>query len=204
MRSIVRLRRRRVRIDRTFAEELVSEIWGLDPGKCSDFQLRAYLDHYNDVKDFMLDRFVIRQPSSIVGLVNAVRSSVQEKVRGLLGAIEKVQPPCLVEGYEAQSVKSALAFACKLWLFLDLDLSDEEKCLQDLISERLSEVKIGRKVYCDHLSKDFSQKSLDRKAGIGLIWTSDLSQHLELAGSSSIRVFRHAGVLAAHELQSSR
>lgn len=179
-------------------------IWGLEPGKCSDIQLRAYLDHYNDVKDFMLDSFVIRQLSSIVTLVNTVRSNIRENVRGLLAAIAKAQPPCVAEGYEAHSLKSALAFACKLWLFLDLDLSDEEKYLRDLVSERLSEVKVGRNWYCDHLSKDFSQKSLDRKAGIGLIWTSDLSQHLELVGSSSIRVFRHAGVLAAYGLQSFR
>ena len=201
MRSLVRIRRRKVGIDRAFAEEVVPAIWGLDPSACSGSQLQAYLDHYKDVSGFLLDNFIIVKHASIVSLVLAVRLSAHKNVKGLLAAIESAQPPCLRLGHQIESVRTALAFACKLWLFLELDISDDTSYLRDLISVKVSLLKQGRNVYCDQLSKDFSQKTLDRKAGIGIIWTSDLSQHLEIVGPSTIRVFRHAGALSAYDTQ---
>jgi hypothetical protein len=204
MRSILRRRRPKPRIDRAFTEEVVPSIWGIDPSTCTNSQLRAYLDHYEAASGFMLDNFVILNHAAVIRLVQTVQTSARSNVQDLLGAIENTQPTCLRQDYQPQSVLAALGFACKLWLFLELDFQDEQKFLTDLISEKLSVVKTGRKPYGEHLSKDFSQKTLVRRAGMSIVWTSDLSQHLELVGTSTIRVFMHAGALSAYSREAMR
>lgn len=49
-----------------------------------------------------------------------------------------------------------------------------------------------------YLPTDFSEKSLTRKGGIRLEWTSYLSDHLSLVGKSRLRVFRHASAVQKH------
>jgi hypothetical protein len=208
MRSIIRLRRRRIQFDRTFAETVVPLIWGLDAEACTSFQVRAYQDHYNEVCRFTDDHPVITEYVAIISLVKTVRSSSHLPVRDILAAIEKAEPPCLREegASDEDDLKKALVFACKMWLFLDLDFTESERSLKYLVAQKFDAVGI-RPFYSSGprslLSKDFSQKSFERKAGIRLIWTSDLSQHLELVGQRTIKVFRLAGALAAYDEQGS-
>lgn len=49
-----------------------------------------------------------------------------------------------------------------------------------------------------YLPDDFSEKSLTRKGGIKLEWSSYLSDHLSLTGKTRLRVFRHVSAIQSH------
>lgn len=55
-----------------------------------------------------------------------------------------------------------------------------------------------------YLPDDFSEKSLTRKGGIKLEWSSYLSDHLSLTGKTRLRVFRHVSAIQSHSELSRR
>jgi hypothetical protein len=45
---------------------------------------------------------------------------------------------------------------------------------------------------------DFCEKNLTRKTGIEISWTINLREHLEMAGKSYLKGFRHCSILSAY------
>jgi ethanolamine utilization protein EutQ (cupin superfamily) len=84
-----------------------------------------------------------------------------------------------------------------LWLFAEIEIEDEDLMMKQVVEAQLKDVK-GGPSSIPLLSKDFSHKTLTRKAGMKVVWTSNLLEHLQYDGESTVHIFRHAQALGSY------
>jgi hypothetical protein len=176
---------------------LLPSVWGLAPETAPSYRLAAYGEHWRETVTSIDDVDLLLTPQrNVTKLIAIVRGSSQGSVGDVEAAIAKANLDALPNGADAVSVTAALRFAMRLWLFTEPDLSDKSLTLSQLVEKQLPQATTPTTLAnYHHLSDDFSVKSLTRKAGFRLVWTSYLSQHLTFEGTSHLRVFRHASAL---------
>ena len=176
--------------------DLLPGVWGLAPTAPS-YRLEAYREHWMETVTSIDDAdLLLASQQNVTKLIAIVRGSSQGSVKDVETAILAANLDALTNGSDPDSISAALRFAMRLWLFTEPDLSDNSLTLGKLVELQLPQLASSTPLAPSmSLSGDFSAKSLTRKGGFRLVWTSYLSQHLTFEGTSRLRVFRHASAL---------
>lgn len=190
--------------------ELLEKVWGLSsyPGRTVDARLDAYLNHYNNLAPLAstLDAFDDR--NHVIEVIAVARSRSSESINTIIDAVKQASLSWGNSMFNDTEALEALRFALKLWLFSSpvleqptLTLAECNKSLHTCATRGSPQ---GHAQQNGLLAADFSAKSLTRKGGFYLIWTSELSEHLTFASKDQLRVFRHAQVLLQYQRQVER
>lgn len=175
---------------------LLPGVWGL-ASTAPSHRLEAYKEHWKETVSSIEDPDLsLTSQQNVTNLIAIVRGNSDGSVEDVETAILGAELDALANSTDPVSVSAALKFAMRLWLFTDPDLSDKSLILSQLVKKQL--LQITRSTHLDGLSclsEDFSAKSLTRKGGFRLVWTSYLSEHLTFEGTSRLKVFRHASAL---------
>jgi hypothetical protein len=170
-------------------------IWSLDEGPLRG-SLDPYADHYKRLLAVKTQLVNLQAPSDVVELVRIIKREKQQTVEGIRKSLLEGSPSCLPQSSSNEALDGAIMLGVQLWLFTEPDLADGKSTLQECVFSALSTVTRGSGDHSkDVLSSDFCEKSLTRKGGISIVWTSDLLEHLTFESKSRLRVFRHASAL---------
>lgn len=206
------LRSRSIKRRRVTAE-LLQNVWGLDPpGTYADAltwrDAKAYFNHYKELLHGLdIEQLGLgTQPNvldNVFRLVGLVKHHQQQQSH-VPNIKADIAQKCgwILDPTSDDAVAAALEFAVELWLFVCPNFTDNGQTVTQAIHERIS--RIASPVnQPEVLLKDFSARSLMKKGGFEIQVTSDLTEHLELDGST-IRIFRHARALEKYKRTLSR
>ncbi len=132
--------------------------------------------------------------NDIVELVELVSAHRHQALAQIRDEITAADLKWMISTTDDESVQAALEFVIRLWLFVEPNLSNSALTLAQVVEQELPE-RASLLPGLAHLAYDFSAKSLTRKAGIKIEWTSYLSEHLSFVGKSRLRIFRHVSAL---------
>jgi hypothetical protein len=182
---------------------LLLGVWGLTFG-CDVHHSTAYTDHCRNLLSLLeghsssqVDR------NDIIDLVELVSANQDKPVVQIRDEIRAPDLKWMVSPADDDSTLAALDFAIRLWLFIKPVLEDGTRTLCQVVTAELPE-RTARRHYYGHLSRDFCAKSLTRKGGIKIEWTSYLSDHLTFVGKARLRVFRHVSALQKYSQSKER
>jgi hypothetical protein len=178
--------------------KLIRELW-LIGDSLEWHQVKAYQEHIKECRKAKDDDSIpCAKVADVLKLVDQVKASKHLQVSQIYGRIRAAYSTNQQqqEPIHDASIHQAFSFAVRLWLFLPLTTELRqtssrtlETTVQDVTSRFSSPSPDNRT-----LKEDFCEKSLTRKAGIKLRWTSDLTRHLELR-ENRLFVFRHGAAL---------
>jgi hypothetical protein len=191
------LRRRRAQSSADdLSRTLLLGVWGLNFG-CDVHYSAAYTDHCRNLLSLVdghstvqIDRNDIIELVRLVGAGAGQRKSIGQ----IKGDIRAADPKWMASAADDDSVLASLDFAIRLWLFIRPELDDGTRTLSEVVAGPLPE-RTARPGTPGHLSHDFCAKSLTRKGGFKIEWTSYLPDHLTFVGKGRLRVFRHVSAL---------
>ena len=185
--------------------DLLPGVWGLNPTALS-YRLKAYGEHWKESMSLIDDaELTLNFHGNVTELIAIVRENSQGSVENVETAIAGANLRALEHDPDPISITAALRFSMRLWLFTEPELSDKSLTLRQLVEQKLPKTATSTDLAILHtLSDDFSAKSITRKGGFRLVWTSYLSEHLTFEGTSSLRVFRHASALRQYASLKSR
>ncbi len=171
-------------------------VWDVDV----DYPLSApYVDHVKEVLNWQdpaeKRKVSWEDPNNVVELVSLLKDKAREPLQVVKDGLTNPQRSWMPDPVDDISARRAINLAVRIWLFVEPETLQWTQRLRDVVHESLPKIPLLPLVAPGTLSDDFSAKTLARKAGIRLIWTSSLSQHLTLVGNSGLKVFRHARVL---------
>ena len=138
-----------------------------------------------------------QQSSDVVALISTPKTRGQDTIEDIHSHLQDNAPDWILDAKNGATIENVLHFAVRLWLFTKPDLSDRTRTLQQAIRTPLLKVNGSSNAW---LWLDFSASTLEKRAGFGTDWTSDISEHLTFASSSVIRVFSHACVLERYDI----
>ena len=201
------LQRERLSGELAPVRDLLPGVWGLSRTAPSH-RLEAYREHWKESVSSVEDAdllLALASQRNVTELIGIVKGNSQGSVEDVETAITGANLNALENGSDPVSVSAALRFAMRLWLFTEPDLSNKSLTLGQLVGQRLPKIASPTPLaHPNSLSDDFSAKSLTRKGGFRLVWTSYLSQHLTFEGTSRLRVFRHAAALRQYANSNSK
>lgn len=176
--------------------DLLPGVWGLNP-RTPSYRLKAYGEHWKESMNLIDDaELTLNFHKNVTELIEIVRENSRGSVENVETAIAGANLRALEHSSGPISVTAALRFAMRLWLFTEPELSDKSLTLRQLVEQKLPKTTTSTDpAILRTLSDDFSAKSMTRKGGFRLVWTSYLSEHLTFEDSSSLRVFRHTSAL---------
>jgi hypothetical protein len=170
-------------------------IWSLDEAPLRG-SLDPYADHYKRLLAVKTQLVNLQSPSDVVELARIIKRKKQQNVEGLKKSLLEGSPSCLPHSSSNEVLDGAIRLGVQLWLFTEPDLASGKSTLQECVFSALSTVSRGSGDHSrDVLSTDFCEKSLTRKGGISIVWTSDLLEHLTFESKNRLRVFRHASAI---------
>ena len=194
---------------------LLREIWKAqdDHEKYWEKRSAAYIKHFENLIPLNRATAFLELPSDqdqVLQLVSIVRESAAPTatLHQLKGIVASARLPFLSDANDDGAAESALVLAIQLWLFVEPPMEDLNRSLSTAIKLKLPrKASFGAnasKLATTLLSEDFSAKSLTRKGGFRLMWTSDLSEHLVIKGEHYLYVFCHARILGSYQSQEER
>ena len=172
------------------------EIWSLGEGSALG-RSDPYADHYQRLLA-VVDKHIIHLNSTAdaADLIKLGKIHKQQDLQTLRDSIRASSPSWLPPNSPDEALDYVVQLGVRLWLFITPDLADSTLALPECVSSTLLRIDGGAKFPgIDVLSPDFCEKSLTRRGGISLVWTSDLSEHLTFESKDRLRVFRHASAL---------
>jgi hypothetical protein len=179
-------------------DALLQGLWGLDPSSRS----AAYTDHLDDVLSLQDisngDRFMLADPPDVIDLISRIKDKQQDPLQDIKNDLQRSPPTWMLGQVNEESARKVIDLAIRLWLFTNPEKLLWSQDLKDVVQQSLPIPAIPQKIAAAavrHLSSDFTAKSLTRKGGIRLVWTSYLGEHLTFVGKAQLRIFRHASVL---------
>lgn len=177
---------------------LLQGVWGLD----SNPRPTAYTDHLEDVLSLQdisdSDRFTLASSSDIINLVGRIKTNQQNPLHDIKNDLQNSPPTWMPEPVTEESARKVIDLAIRLWLFTHPQTFLWSQGLKDIVQQSLPTPTATQTLAVTaarSLSSDFSAKSLTRKGGIRLVWTSYLGEHLTFVGKAQLRIFRHVSVL---------
>jgi hypothetical protein len=185
---------------------LLLGVWGLNFGYEVHYSA-AYTDHCRNLLG-LLDGYSYSQidRNDIIALVQLVDADRDKSIAQIRDDIRAADPKWMISGADDDSTLAALDFVVRLWLFIKPGLEHGTRTLSQVVAAELPErTTLQRKPdHLPHLSRDFCAKSLMRKGGIKIEWTSYLSDHLTFVGKTRLRVFRHVSALKKYSQSKER
>jgi hypothetical protein len=140
---------------------------------------------------------MLRRSEDVLNLVSHLKGKGGASLKTIKDDIRAHAPSYIADVARSDAISNTVDFSIRLWLFTEADLMDEDSSLKECVARGLAEIssRSASSSRLKALSYDFSAKSLARKGGFTLVWTSYLTQHLTFATPTRLRVFRHASVL---------
>jgi hypothetical protein len=187
-------------------KNIILRIWGLD---LSSPSAAAYIDHYRNLllsRDlFDGENLALRrwESADVINLINLVKERQHSPLGAIELAFQTANPNLLFNppGFDRDiACQHALDFAVRLWLFTTIDFEDLNLRLSEAVQRSLPDGRRKAKPSLEVLSEDLSAKSLRRKAGIRMVWTSSFPEHLTFVTKDRLRIFRHASVLRQYSI----
>jgi hypothetical protein len=177
---------------------LLHGLWGLDLNSRS----AAYTDHLDDVLSLQDisngDRFMLADSLDVIDLINRIKDKQQDPLQDIKNDLQRSHPTWMLGPVNEGSARKVIELAIRLWLFTNPEKFLWSQDLKDVVRQSLptpaTEETLAA-IAARSLSSDFTAKSLSRKGGIRLVWTSYLGEHLTFVGKAQLRIFRHASVL---------
>jgi hypothetical protein len=193
-------------------EILLRELWGLSSTDITLGRVRPepYINHYQivlEVDNLPATRlYGVNDPKKVAEIVITVKAHISSTIATAIDAIKDNDSIWANVLVDEAAATSALELACKLWLFSKPSLDDASCTIIEANKRVFASAPSGTPSLptVKVLSSDFSAKSLTRKGGFYLVWTSDLSDHLTFAARDQLRVFRHAHSLQRYRHGSER
>jgi hypothetical protein len=182
---------------------LLLGVWGLTFGH-DVHHPAAYTDHCKNLLDLLTGHSSSQiDRNDIINLVELVDASRDKPIEQIRDDIRAADPKWMISAIDNDSLLAALEFVIRLWLFIKPQLADGTRTLSQVVAAELPQCKTSQH-NPDHLSRDFCAKSLTRKGGIKIEWTSYLSDHLTFVGKARLRVFRHVAALRKYSQSKER
>jgi len=186
---------------------LLEKAWGLGDLDPSEYRSAAYIRH---CESLLLNRNLIdghnltlQRSDDVVDLIALVKADRLSTLQQLKDRLRISAPHWLRNHNDGESAQHAIEFAVRLWLFTNISFANPGATLQDAVRSSLPERHPPLSTPA-LLSSDFSAKSLERKGGFVLAWTSDLCEHLTFHSDNRLLVFRHAYVLHRYSTTAER
>lgn len=200
------------------ALQLLEGVWRADRAEGSPWAtcVPAYINYYKRQVGSNLITAPLQQlnsPENVIDLIDIVRDELAKTgqhstLQELVDAIRNANRSWLKSSGDDKTVKNAVELALKLWLFTAPSFADLSQSLIPAISQKFAQHQAqptshaATKVRA--LSLDFSAKSLTRRGGFYLMWTSELSEHLMIKGKEHVLVFCHAHILREYMAREER
>jgi hypothetical protein len=166
---------------------LLLGVWGLTFGH-DVHHPAAYIDHCRSLLDLLAGHSSSQiDRKDIIDLVELVSASRDKPIEQIRDEIRAADPKWMI----------------RLWLFIKPQLSDGTQTLSQVVAAELPQHRTSQQ-NPGHLTRDFCAKSLTRKGGIKIEWTSYLSDHLTFVGKARLRVFRHVAALRKYSQSEER
>lgn len=185
--------------------ELLLGVWDINPSINVEHFAYPYMTHCNELRSLFEDDGLSQaNRTDIVDLVKLVKRSLNDNIKEIEDGIRKAKFRWINPLAGDDSIRNTLDFAIRLWLFIEPDLSNESLTLSEVVARCLPSHSSKNDESSSYLPVDFCEKSLTRKGGLKLEWTSYLPDHLTFAGKSRLRVFRHASAIQKHSKSATR
>ena len=176
--------------------KLLEELWGqhLRPVD-SAYINHCYAKHYTRLLQNakLIDGSRLRKPTreGVVQLVAQLKLLGNSSIKDVKSEIQRQQTlwpwmcPC-----DDKTAEQAISFAVQMALFVKPKLENPDITLESAVKTALADKCLKLK---GQLSADFSAKSLERKGGMQIEWTSRLDEHLTFTYGTKdhLRIFRH-------------
>ena len=186
------------RVEQRAVSNLKRAIWSLDEGPALG-RFDPYADHCQRLLAAIDKRtFDLNGPGAAVHLVEVIKAYSRQDIETLRNSIRASGLSWSSPSTPDRALDHAIQLGAQLWLFTTPELSNDKLTLSQCVSSTLLKIRQDAKTpRITALSSDFCEKSLTRKGGISIVWTSDLSEHLTFESKARLRVFRHASALRA-------
>ena len=192
----LKFRNKRIENEPQEIDNIVENVWDL---RANRLPTRPYREHHTSLllKRHLNDNINLKLhiASDVIQLVQVVRRNAGKSLGGIERAIRQEAPSSLVSN-NILAAQNALDLVVRLRLFTTINFDRLNLSLIEAVKDSVSVHRQANKTpVLDMLSEDFSAKSLARKAGIRIVWTSNLPDHLTFATTTGLHVFRHTTVL---------
>ena len=198
-----RLKLRRRRATGSADDLILLRVWGLAFGR-DVHHSAAYTDYCTTLLGFLEGHSSTQvDRNDIIDLVEVVGANRDQPIARIKDAIRQAHLKWMIPATDDDSALAALDFVVRLWLFIEPSLEDATWTLSKVVFAALPE-RAAFQQNSSYLTRDFCAKSLTRKGGIKIEWTSYLAEHLSLVGKSRLRVFRHVSALQKYARSTER
>lgn len=189
---------RRKNVEPAVNHDLLGGVWGLDMGP----RVAGYIQYYHDLfSGIIFSGLSLKTPKQVVELVQFVRDRQSKTFSDIRNELVTANPEWVNGHIDDVSAQQIFEFVIRLWLFTEPRVDDLQKDVKHVVHESLPGKSVPEP---GMLSSDFSAKTLTRKAGIRLVYTNCLSDHLKFVGKSQLMIFCHASVLRQYPESSER
>jgi hypothetical protein len=191
----LRLRRRGATCSEDeLSRALLLGVWGLTFGHDVNYSA-AYTDHCKNLLVLLSGHASTQiDRNDIIDIVELVGARRDKPIGQIQDEIRVADPKWMISAADDDSALAALDFVIRLWLFIKPDLGHGSRTLAQVVAAELPPP-AAPQLKSGNLACDFCAKSLTRKGGIKIEWTSYLSDHLTFVGKGRLRVFRHVSAL---------
>jgi hypothetical protein len=197
------LRRGAKRSEDDLSCALLLGVWGLIVGRDVHY-CAAYTDHCSSLLGLLSGQSCSQMDrNDIIDLVGVVGASLDKSVGQMKHDVRAVDPKWMICEADDDSIVASLDFVIRLWLFIRPQFGDDSRTLSQVVASQLP-ARATHQPQSIHLTRDFCAKSLTRKGGIKIEWTSYLSDHLTFVGKARLRVFRHVAALRKYSQSKER
>lgn len=192
---------------------LLNQLWGIDTSSGSNIKLdtQAYLEYYQkECRHALHDggrHISCRNHRHIIDIAKGILDGrTKEELRNLHSSSSAEA----VSGTEAARIKASIDLAARVISMTNIgglrfgfsagcELPWERGSLQDLLSQWFN--RPANRDSNARLEKDFKGCNLNRSAGIKIVWTNNLADHLRII-EEEVAIFHHASFLKHHRERS--
>jgi hypothetical protein len=198
---------------------ILNTIWGSthtaqdfsnDPST-GDSYLRYYGDQCRNALHSKGFDSVIKTHADVADIVNHLKQPIMTRERLQDHLRTKVQPPSTND--DDEPLCDIIDLAVRLWLMIDVGkiqhgfvpgqkpLLWEAGSLKDLVQDRFAGLAaVPSRVVRVKLDRLFTARNLERIAGLQIIWTDNISDHLRLmVDDTRIAIYHHVSFLEHHK-----
>lgn len=191
-------------VDNIACHELMRGVWQLDWDYTPGYRgvpPNPYMKHWENCVLGADDDGVLQlqDRGTVIALVGLIKHRLDDDISKIKDAIcthyDSVSNSALK--LSDQQAELALRFATKLWLHASPNLSTRAPSSFRLVIKACLPERSNPNKISGHLTNDLCAKHLWRKAGIQIVWTDEIEQHLTSYKGRTLNVFRNSSMLRA-------
>lgn len=179
--------------------EIFAGVWNLNVEQDVS-RPTAYLEHYKQVRTFGNAKSSHLRSASrkeIIEFLAVIKSYHGQSIRVVKDQLRASPPAAIAQHNNDATITKAIEISIRLWLMVEPpSITDDTLTIKEIVAQSFKEPRVpaGAKLI-EELSHDFSARSLLRKGGIDVVWTSCLCDHLLMDGERQLKVFHYASLL---------